>query len=212
MKIVDPEGMEVNPVFGSDGNFRGCTKEGFTGEIIIYDQDKPFENMCSDELVRSTSAEYYDYDSHDKLSSDSKEKMYKTILSHFDGTSIGDYTFCSEDMNVVYNTSAKGNFNTNMRTPFFKLTVTDKYAMRKTELEPNIFARTGWYEATVENIAATVIYHEWYGHFCERWTGENHWRCYQSVQQSPLFSQTTASYQENVISQIENLRPSRNNY
>ncbi|MBQ3580486.1 MAG: RHS repeat-associated core domain-containing protein [Bacteroidales bacterium] len=209
MKLVDQNGEEVNPVFGTDGNFRGCTKEGFTGEIIIYDHDAPFEKMSANELVQNTSAEYYDYDTHDQLSKNSKEKMYRTILSHFDETKIGDYTFCSEDMNLEYNPVAKGNFNTNMEESFFKLTVTDKYTLRKTELEPNLYVRMGLYEATVENIAATAIYHEWYGHYCQRWStmGNNHWKCYQAVQQSPLFPQTTPAYQENVISQIKMLRP-----
>ena len=35
VKLKDPDGREINPVFSSTGTFRGCTKEGYTGEIII---------------------------------------------------------------------------------------------------------------------------------------------------------------------------------
>lgn len=40
--FTDPTGMEgegVSPIFGSDGNFRGNTSEGYTGIILIYDGD-----------------------------------------------------------------------------------------------------------------------------------------------------------------------------
>ena len=33
---------EDNPVYGSDGCYRGNTNEGFTGEVIIYDGKKIF--------------------------------------------------------------------------------------------------------------------------------------------------------------------------
>src|SRR5690606_3308164 len=42
INMIDPTGMEaegLNPVFGSDGKYRGNTKEGYTGDILIYDGD-----------------------------------------------------------------------------------------------------------------------------------------------------------------------------
>src|SRR5690606_24233030 len=42
INLIDPTRMAAvdndwdNPVYGSDGTYRGTTKEGFTGEILIY--------------------------------------------------------------------------------------------------------------------------------------------------------------------------------
>ena len=52
MKIVDPDEGEINPVYGSDGGFRGCTKEGFTGQIIIYDGNLKFDDLSEKELYQ----------------------------------------------------------------------------------------------------------------------------------------------------------------
>ena len=54
VKLVDPDGREVSPVFSSTGNFRGCTKEGYTGKIIIYDGDRKFDNLNADQLIQFT--------------------------------------------------------------------------------------------------------------------------------------------------------------
>jgi len=45
---IDPDGRNDNPVYGSDGAYRGNTTEGFTGEVIIYDGVEDFTNMTSD--------------------------------------------------------------------------------------------------------------------------------------------------------------------
>jgi hypothetical protein len=44
---------EINPVYGTDGNYRGNTKEGFTGVPIIYDGEQNFENMKASELSQT---------------------------------------------------------------------------------------------------------------------------------------------------------------
>ena len=54
IRLVDPDGREVSPVFTSTGDYRGCTKEGYTGSIIIYDGDRDFKDITSAQLISST--------------------------------------------------------------------------------------------------------------------------------------------------------------
>jgi hypothetical protein len=44
------DGCWANPVYGSDGTYKGDTKEGFTGEVIIYNGKKDFSKMSKDDL------------------------------------------------------------------------------------------------------------------------------------------------------------------
>ena len=87
VKLVDPDGREVSPVFSSTGNFRGCTKEGYTGEIIIYDGDRKFDNLNADQLIQFTTkdkkkAEEYTFSEYrGTMSNKAKEKMYTHIVS-----------------------------------------------------------------------------------------------------------------------------------
>ena len=60
-----------------------------------------------------------------------------------------------------------------------------------------------FYEATVENIQASVVIHEWYGHLQRGWGDANktHRYCYSAVWNDPLFQKTTEKYQEFIKSQ-----------
>ena len=48
---IDPTGALDNPVYGSDGTYRGNTTEGFTGEVIVYDGVQDFTKMTSNQLL-----------------------------------------------------------------------------------------------------------------------------------------------------------------
>src|SRR5699024_2774546 len=62
VRFIDPTGMvvEENPVYDSEGNHRGNTKEGFTGQLIIYNGNMDFSNMSKEELV-DNGGKYYEY-------------------------------------------------------------------------------------------------------------------------------------------------------
>ena len=62
VKLVDPDGREINPVYNYNGDYLGCTSEGFTGRIIIYGgENTSFEGMSADYFINNnSSAEYYD--------------------------------------------------------------------------------------------------------------------------------------------------------
>src|SRR5699024_7322376 len=91
VRYVDPTGMtpEDNPVFGSDGSYRGNTKEGYTGAVLIYDGDLDFSQMSADELEYNTAdgATHYDYKRHE-LSGEAKSNIWNDVASNMDGMEI----------------------------------------------------------------------------------------------------------------------------
>ncbi len=56
---TDPDGGEDEPVYGSDGTYRGDTVEGFTGEPIIYDGD--LENFNNSYVYQSNDGKPWSY-------------------------------------------------------------------------------------------------------------------------------------------------------
>lgn len=74
---MDMDGKLMNPVFDTEGNFRGNTKEGYTGEIIIYDGSINFKMLTKDELLSNRGTSTYS-NSYNELSSKAKSKTDKT--------------------------------------------------------------------------------------------------------------------------------------
>ena len=199
IKLVDPDGREICPVFGSDGSFRGCTKEGYTGNIIIYDGDVDFKELSGNELISQTRnddkpASKYKYNNHNTLMNDeAKKKMYANIIKQADGTKVGEYVFNSKDMELIYDANGRGNWNTRMNyggEDKFILTATDKYLYWEERRGDAVYS-IGSYEATVENILATVVSHEWYGHFIKKYSGADHYKCYEASKASSYYLNTT---------------------
>lgn len=73
-----------------------------------------------------------------------------------------------------------------------------------------IFGNRGWndkivgnnnykYESTVENLQASIVYHEWWGHIANPFSSKkeynNHSEAYKAVMNSPLWGDTTLNYQ-----------------
>ena len=211
VKLVDPDGNEVNPVYDYTGSFLGCTKEGFTGKIIICENNNTsFEGLSADDFVNNNlSADYYDMDNECNMNNSAKDAMYRNILSKFDGTDVNGYTFCEQDITFNFDREISGNYSVNPNLNIFLLTVSEKYLTFQDVIyvgKECFPIRAGMYDATVENIAASIIYHEWYGHYCEKWTenGRTHFKCYEAVRDCPLFTKCTTRYQENVLQEIIN--------
>lgn len=206
VKLVDPDGMEINPVYDFDGNFLGNTKEGFTGEPIIINSKALARcidfyqasdiSELSMEQVLSGFGETFDKieKRKDGLSSKTQEKIFTDIVSKMEGTSVYDQTFSMNDIggSIKYYNKAKnnpGNIGTDIRNGII-------YANHQYD----------YYETTVENIQSSVVYHEWIGHLKMGWgngdqmsranTGGTHYMCYLSVITSPIFNRTTEKYQK----------------
>jgi len=201
VKLVDPDGMEINPVYDNDGKYIGTTKEGFTGAPIIVDERRL--NQCiaieKDELqnlsaeVVSIYGKYFD-DVDRGLSTAAQEKIFTHIVSNLEGTEVGEYVFSMSEIggkiNYYYgDEKVEANFASSSK-------------------QSKIFARHTYdlYETTVENLQCSVLNHEWYGHIKMGWgngnqkatksEGGTHYKCYQFVINSPLFKKTTEKYQE----------------
>ena len=207
VKIVDPDGREVSPVFSSTGNFRGCTKEGYTGKIIIYDGDRKFDNLNADQLIQFTTkdkkkAEEYTFSEYrNTMTDNAKSMMYTHIVSQLNGYKVqGSGSLKPFDIGELEGGKIFfGKAPDNTKDGAY-ISTTGRNRIVATELNlPPLGASTGkFYEATVENIQASVVIHEWYGHLQRGWGDANktHRYCYSAVWHDPLFQKTTKNYQE----------------
>ncbi len=161
---IDLDGALDNPVFGSDGTYRGNTKEGYTGQPIIYDGPDNFETMEANQLI-NFGGNYWQTDI--ALTPNATAKIYNHILDNVN--------FSIDSFYDVVESKTYPNVSGT-----FKLSLLDKKTIQiydsKTanmtttydfenpdyiKIQANI--QLG-YKPTVENIRATAIIHEFYVH------------------------------------------------
>ena len=198
MRFVDPEGTTINPVYGSDGSFRGNTLEGFTGIVIIYDGDKDFSNVSASDLLYNESfniltqrGEANSYDTvRNELTETARSKIWTHIASQMEGLRVYDEVFSLSTLSngiIGFSSSDKGSWNSRINAK--TITGTDKYS----------------YETTVENIQSSVVVHEWYSHIMkgnhDRY--EFHRLAYKNViNYKLLWDKTTPSYKAFNLEQL----------
>ena len=216
VRLVDPDGREINPVFSSGGEYRGNTKEGYTGSIIIYDGTKPFEGMTADQLFESTrddteKAEDYTYSNYRKtMTKNAKSKMYTHIVSQLEGYLIrGARTAFSINYLKGKKVSYKKTTELSLDGAYISNKKNNSITATESNLIPLEASSGSFYEATVENIQASVVIHEWYGHLLRKWGNANgtHHYCYSAIINDPLFSKTTENYQRFVHNMYKKLKP-----
>ena len=194
INMTDPTGMRANPVFGSNGDYRGNTKEGYTGDILIYDGNKDFSKMSADELlydnfdVNTQRGEGNTYDRvRGELSGNAKSKIWTHVASQLEGQQIYDETFSMSDLE-----GGKIHFNNRNGAGWFseyrlgtrtgKISGTDKYQ----------------YDTTVENIQSSIGVHEFYSHIKKNQGGQifsSHRLAYKNVINfKSLWNNTTDNY------------------
>ena len=205
MRLVDPNGEEINPVYDITGTFLYNTKEGFTGEPIIA--SKRNLDLCKEmngaSLVEDLSASQLldgfgtTFDKAEKagvLSGMAQEKIYTDIVSKCEGMDVYGFNFSMNDIGNKINyypksKTSKGMMGTNIMNS--QIMVNHQY---------------DWYETTVENIQSSVVYHEWLGHIKMGWgnghqedmasIGGTHYMCYLAVMNSPFWNRTTERYKD----------------
>jgi len=157
VRFSDPSGQ--SPVYNIKGDSLGCTKEGFTGRILIYSGEDKFDpsNFTADELLRKNGVDIYDNyadPESDDMSADAHSKILTSVVSHFEGMEVLGDKFSMSDLRGGRIRYEKGDFN--WQTRYYKS-------------GPAGIFNSGikGYEATVENIASSVIVHEWYSHIVE---------------------------------------------
>ena len=150
VKLVDPNGEEINPIYDCAGNFIANTKEGFTGEILIYsgNDDIDFSNMTKEEALMNNDIDTYD-NQRINMTNDSKSNIWTHVASQFEGLHVYDEVFSMssiKDEKIGFEENGNGSWVTNYRINSIR--GTDRYS----------------YESTVENLASSIIVHEWYSH------------------------------------------------
>ena len=152
INMIDPTGMAAEPVYDLEGNHLGNTEEGFTGEVLIYsgDEDVDFSTMRADDAKKMDGVDTYD-NQRSTLSNDAKSNIWTNIASHFEGQQVYDLTFSMGNLEggkIHYGGSGSWTSSWRLGEGKGKISGSDKYG----------------YETTVENVASSIIVHEWYSH------------------------------------------------
>ncbi len=149
---IDPDGALDEPVYCSDGTYRGDKKEGFIGEVIIYDGKEDISKMSKNELLSKKGADTYD-NQRGSLTGDAKSDIWTHIASQLEGQQIYDETFSMGDLtggkiHFDYDKKPKGSWVSSYILGKGKIRGSDKYS----------------YSTTVENIQSSIVVHEFYSH------------------------------------------------
>ncbi|MBO7609267.1 MAG: hypothetical protein J6S96_03575 [Muribaculaceae bacterium] len=208
--FIDPSGM--NPIYDFSGSFLGQTNEGFSGQIYVFLGTSTLDNisnMSVDDAINTYGIMPMDDFSLNQdcsednpllLSNQSKSNIITNIISHFEKEQVFEKTFSMKSLENEKIDIKDIGFGKNWTTNYHTLNKTKPIKI----VGSGTFQTD--YEGTVENIAATVLYHEWYGHGMHHLSDENknHHKAYWCVMQSPLWEATTEKYKEYVKNQYNN--------
>ena len=209
VKLVDPDGREINPVYTREGDYLGETKEGFTGDPLIMkksDYDfmmdisgkKDISELSVDDVKERGGTTFDDAAKRGAINGDAQEKIVKNIISQYEDPNLEGYDATAVSKLIRYDhgdnyLNGKYNFGTVSSIDSPMEAIAFKHNHQK-------------YEFTVENIISTLVYHEWRGHGMMGWgngnnsatakQGGTHFMCYLSVMSSPIFNRTTSAYKE----------------
>ena len=191
---IDPTGAVDGPVFGTDGEIRGNTKEGIMGEIIIFDGKLDFANMTEEELLKHKNA--YTFDEYQsKMDGPTQAKVMTGITKLAVGMIVFGEQFSMKrlDERIFFNRILIEQYTKEgKKIPNF----VTSYGGPGT---PNISytgEHTKHYETTTENMISSIIVHEWFSHGIKLYRDANfmHHKAYESVINHPLWDKTTDQY------------------
>ncbi len=195
----DPTGLAA--IYNSSGMFVGNTKEGFTGQIYIYDGSEEIDFSKYYEYQLSSLNIYirkYD-DVANLLSSSANTAIWNNIIFHFEGMNIFGEIFRMnriEGGGVQYKADWK-------KTKFWGTVFGSKTG--NLIYPPIIYGSINFldkYEGTVENILSTVLVHEWYSHGIKHYGDRyyDHHLAYENVIKfKELWRLTTDNYKSFVV-------------
>jgi hypothetical protein len=187
INFTDPTGMIAEPIYDEAGNHLGNTKEGFTGQVLIYsgNKDVDFSEMSADEAMAMDEIDTYD-NQRSGLAGDAKSNIWTHVASQLEGEQIYDETFSMGDLTggkIHYDGKASGSWVSSyvIGKGKGKITGSDKYN----------------YETTVENIQSSIGVHEYYSHIKKNQGGRysSHRLAYKNViNYKSLWNNTTDKY------------------
>lgn len=196
---IDPTGM--NPVYDRNGVFLGCTSEGFTDEVLVmrdgYAGDIDVSKMSAEELINNSYAftldEFKQYEI--PLSEEAYSNIWTNIVSHFNGMHVYDCVFDVskiQDNRIGFETNSEAHWTTS-------------YFIGHYPIINGAGNNQSDYESTVENIASSLIVHEWYSHGIKH-NGDlmmSHRLAYKNViNLTPLWEKTTLKYKKFILNQL----------
>jgi RHS repeat-associated protein len=184
---TDPTGMIAEPIYDEEGKHLGNTKEGFTGQVLIYsgDKDVDFSEMSADEAIAMEGVDTYD-NQRGSLTGDAKSNVWTHIASQMEGQQIYDETFSMSDLEggkIHYDGKARGSWVSSyaLGKGNGKIRGSDNYS----------------YETTVENIQSSIGVHEYYSHIKKNQGDryDSHRLAYKNViNYKSLWNNTTDAY------------------
>ena len=217
----------MNPVFTSDGVYICDTKEGFTGSIMIYDGDLNKEELMEMSMGELEGIGGLKWDALlgcgvPELTPQQNEKILNSFLFQLSG----------QDLFLAYNDACYGGwFSLDQITgsivqwyPEYTsqvpgvssgshfITMRDNYNAYDNNnnllhqyFKGEIYAsgNTGW-ERTVENLACTIVYHEFFGHLKN---SDSHFQCYLNSKNCPYFDKATDEYKKFILNKLKDLSP-----
>ena len=196
--FVDPDGE--NPVFSSNGMFLGCTSEGYTGQIYIYNfnADLPEDEILDVSKLSDYSigelCNFNGVSSMDdvELSGDALSNIWTHVVKSYEGNDVLGLTF---SINTI----------SDSRISYHKANAGETYNWETSHEQKTIDGTglyTNYYESTVENLQSSLISHEWFSHLMNNYNdgNKNHRVAYENViNNSDLWEKTTDNYKYFVL-------------
>ena len=192
LSLLDLEGRE--PVYSRSGTYLGSTSEGFTGDVLIYlgDDKVDFSKFTRKELVDIFPFDIETLDimrvlNIDGVSLESQSNIWTHIASKFKGLSVYDEIFSLSNIQ-----GEKIWTDIDPEEQWGTIFCSNK--------KPRIVGTGNYeYESTVENIASSIIVHEWYSHVMKGYndTDRNHNLAYKNViGYNNFWEKTTFKYKQ----------------
>ncbi len=196
VNLIDPTGM--SPIYSTSGIFLGCSSEGFTGDIIIYLGDELFDfhRYTSEQLLTGRQWDFVLYDDFrntNLMKPGAISNIWTHIIGYFNKLCVFDEVFSIDKI--------KGSIirlqqreNANWATYLCSNSL------------PEIIGTNNYeYESTVENIASSLIVHEWYSHGMKGVLDnlKSHRLAYKAVINfKPFWKNTTECYKSFVLQRL----------
>ncbi len=186
---------KFSPVYDVNGVLLGTTKEGFSGQVLIYagSEDIDFSSLSESDALLIEGVSTYDLLS-EKLPGETKSNIWTNIVSQMEGARVYDVVFHMSDLRenkIIFNPNINAGWSSSyaLKTGEGKIQGSDKYH----------------YETTVENIQSTIVVHEYYSHIKKN-NGDNyrsHRLAYKNViNYKPLWNKTTDAYKGFVVRRL----------
>ena len=196
---TDSDGGVIDPVYSTQGKYRGNTKEGYTGAPIIYDGNVDFTSMSVAEL-RSQGGKVIDIDAP-VLTNQAYANIFNEIIGRL--PELGDMGLLRNSSVSIYQRLGGRSFNgaTLTDSPFytkhengegyFPVRVTIALAGNKSSMGPRL---------TVENIQNAVGIHEFLGHGFLGYKAEypDHFKAYELQFNHSTYKKTTKDFKTHV--------------